>query len=129
MKICTRCFQKKDLTEFYKKTERKDGHRAECKICTKKYQKEYNKTEQGKETHRRNALCYYVRHPEFIKAKNAVNNTITAGKFPRLDSLQCNYCPVQAKQYHHYKGYAPEHWFDVIPVCIPCHKKCHRKIA
>ncbi|GAG26296.1 unnamed protein product, partial [marine sediment metagenome] len=29
----------------------------------------------------------------------------------------------QAEQYHHPNGYEPEHWFNIIPICIKCHNK------
>ena len=33
MKICCTCKLKKKLTEFFKKTESKDGYQSQCKVC------------------------------------------------------------------------------------------------
>lgn len=56
------------------------------------------------------------------RAKRAVNNAILRGRFPRIATRQCADCGGQAQQYHH-ESYKPEHWLDVIPLCIRCHKK------
>ena len=62
--------------------------------------------------------------------------------FPREDTdcgkpaeCRCGRCPRHclcagdvfdpAKHYHHYKGYDPEHWLDVEPLCLSCHQKEH----
>ena len=75
-----------------------------------------------------------LRYPKQIKARSAVNNLITAGRMSRPVSLQCHYCPNPAKQYHHWHGYEPEHWLDVVPACRDCHikedgKPCGEKVA
>ena len=57
-KVCKKCQEEKVLTEFYKHKIFKDGRRAICKCCTKKYveensgtikkyQKEYYKKNEG----------------------------------------------------------------------------------
>jgi hypothetical protein len=44
MKQCTKCKEEKELTEFHKKSESKDGHNARCKACVKlHHQKWYAK--------------------------------------------------------------------------------------
>ena len=125
-KSCSKCKQIKSLTEFYKKHDNKDGHRNECKTCWLKY----TQSEKGKATHKRHRQSekYKVyqkrlkaRHPERVKAHSAVNNTIAIGKLPRANTKLCHCCPKPAQQYQHYKGYKPEHWLDVVPVCIKCH--------
>lgn len=72
---------------------------------------------------------YVIAHPKQIKAIYKVYCAITSGKMPRPDTLQCISCPAQAQHYHHSKGYEPEHWFDVIPVCRNCHREIHKKSA
>ena len=44
MKKCTTCKVEKELTEFHKKKESKDGLRADCKSCKKEYDKEHYQT-------------------------------------------------------------------------------------
>jgi len=135
-KRCSKCKHFKKLSEFHKDLNKRDGYRPNCKICNLKRHGIYHKTEQGKATIKKYrqspegkvALAtgikrYYSRHPEVRNAHTAVNNAITVGKLPRVDTLQCHYCPAQAEQYHHYKGYEPEHWLDVVPVCIKCHSQ------
>jgi hypothetical protein len=39
MKICTRCKDKKELSEFYKSPGSKDGYRIYCKTCYSKLRK------------------------------------------------------------------------------------------
>lgn len=85
--------------------------------------KRYSKTKKGREVQITARKRFNTRHPEQIKAKDAVNHAVKSGRLPRPDSLQCHYCPAQAKEYHHYKGYAPEHRLDVVPVCIKCHNE------
>jgi hypothetical protein len=44
---------------------------------------------------------------------------------PRVRNLQCHYCGNRAHQYHHHRGYAPEHWLDVVPACRKCDRLQH----
>lgn len=146
MKTCIKCYQEKELTEFHKNSGMRDNHLNTCKVCqlniTTEYTKKYRQTKQGKIKQRKYAQCYRqsekgkiaqrnfrIRHPECIKAGNAITIAIRCGKLPHPFNLTCHYCLMQAKQYHHYKGYAPEYQLDVIPVCKSCHTKLHWKIA
>ena len=43
MKICTQCKVPKELKEFYKRKNRKNGYMSECKKCYKKRNKTYHK--------------------------------------------------------------------------------------
>ena len=86
-------------------------------------EKRYRQSDKGKAVHRTVIKRFNTRHPNQEKATHAVNHAIAAGKLPRPDTLLCHYCGEQAKHYHHHKGYAPNNWLKVIPVCIKCHKK------
>ena len=79
--------------------------------------KRFQQTDKMKTAQRK----YYLKYPERRKARSAVDWAIRSGKLPRPDSLQCHYCNCLAKEYHHYKGYKPEYWLDVVPVCMKCH--------
>ena len=92
-------------------------------------QERYQQSEKGKNIYKANARLYRLRHPEREKAYIAVSNAIRRGNLPRPDALQCHYCPAQAKEYHHWRGYMPVCRLDVLPVCIKCHKNIHKKIA
>lgn len=60
------------------------------------------------------------------KAHAKVRDAIKAGRIPRADTLICNRCGSQARDYHHW-SYLPEHWLDVEPLCRNCHLKHHEK--
>lgn len=87
----------------------------------------YQNSKKGKVNSNRKMKRYSIRHPERKKARSAVESAVRTGRLPRPDTLQCHYCPKQAKEWHHHKGYEPKHWLDVVPICIPCHRKCHIK--
>ena len=48
MKKCTTCNLKKELNEFHKKRDTKDGFNQSCKFCRKKHGKEYRKNNKDK---------------------------------------------------------------------------------
>ncbi len=159
IKQCSKCKQSKSSSEFYIDRSKKDGLTSYCKLCQKKYQqstkyktaekirenryvqtdkgranrrkaaKKYQNSAKGKAMKRVRLRCFYARNPNYAKAVNVTNHAVQAGKIPRPDSLLCRYCPKPAQQYHHWHGYEPEHWLDVVPTCIDCHKKRHRRIA
>jgi len=91
--------------------------------------KAYYKTDKGKAIRRAARKRFYIRYPNRLKAKGAVSSAIRVGKLPHPDTLQCYYCPESAKQYHHWHGYKPEHWLDVVPICQKCHPKLRVKFA
>ena len=128
------------MSEFRKDRSKKDGHKSHCKICCKEYDKEYQqteegkvailraikkyqKTEKGKATKKRAIQKANLTYPKVFKANTAVNNAIRDGKLIKPKTLQCHYCSVPAIEYHHHKGYEPEFWLDVIPICQKCHIK------
>ena len=41
MKYCTGCEQTKELTEFYKDSQKRDGLQSRCKVCIKAYKKKW----------------------------------------------------------------------------------------
>lgn len=156
-KYCPDCKQNKPLSEFNKSRTRKGGFQSYCKSCLKAYQKTYQQSEKGKAICRKATTKYQQTfnykvvsanyrqslmgkaahrkadakskaiHPNNIKAKDAVNNAIRAGKLPRPNTWLCHYCTRPAQEYHHWHGYEPEHYLDVIPACRECHKKEHRR--
>lgn len=95
----------------------------------KQVTKRYLQSEKGKVKTRKAAKNWQLKYPEQIKAQQAVKRAIKKGKLPHPGTLQCHYCPNQAKDYHHWHGYEPEHWLDVIPVCKKCHNKTYGKSA
>jgi len=150
-KICQSKYQAK-YQKMYSQTERgRTAHkRAMARylktdkgaILTKARSRQYIQTEHGRTTRKRYSQSkkgksiqkiaqkhYRMGHLERRKAVEAIRYAIITGKLCRPDSLQCCYCPKQAKEYHHHKGYAPEHWLYVQPVCRDCHINIHWGVA
>ena len=131
MKTCITCKQSKLLSEYHRHCTNKDRHQSICKACTIIYQKANRKCyRQDKKLnalynarYKRYALC----HPERIKAKNAITHAVHRNKMNRPETLHCMKCFEQATEYHH-PSYAPEHRFDVIPVCAECHRQIHTNL-
>ena len=55
-KACTKCKKVQPISAFYKRTDRKDGRRADCKTCFKKYKKDYSRTREGLILQRYNSM-------------------------------------------------------------------------
>lgn len=138
-KRCSKCKEIKPLSEFYTDHSRKNGHQCYCKICSNKDVGKYRQTEKGRKVSRRavskyeqtekgkeHRKCRARKHPEIIKARQHIADAIRWGKLPPAESLQCS-CGEPAKHYHHWHGYEPEHWLDVIPVCVKCHTNRNKK--
>jgi len=112
----------------YKKTPKGKAAKAKYrqspkgKASRRKEVAKYRQSPNGKATMKR----FNARHPNNVRAKNAVNNAIRDGRLPRPDTRRCHCCPNPAQQYHHWYGYKPEHWLDVVPVCKKCHSKIHK---
>lgn len=61
------------------------------------------------------------------KARAAVNKAVLRGDLPHATTQVCTLCEeASAKEYHHYAGYEPENWYEVIPLCTVCHGREHR---
>jgi hypothetical protein len=84
MKICTKCKENKNLSEFYKQKNGKDGVRADCKACIKVYsanrysmapEKINAKNRAWQKANREkvkiNRALYYEANSEELKAKSA----------------------------------------------------------
>jgi len=65
MKICTKCNVEKNLFEFSKKPNTKDGLAYKCKQCYKEYH--YNNIDKIKETHKKNFQNFKNNFPEKYK--------------------------------------------------------------
>lgn len=62
-----------------------------------------------------------------VRARTVVNRAVRRGMLPPAWSMVCDGCDeAQAAEWHHHKGYEPEHRLDVIPLCLDCHGEEHR---
>jgi len=138
-KRCTKCKQVKPVSDFLKDARHSDGLFSRCIACLKVDKKIYYHTKPGYREHHNQkcrdwakdnpekkailAKLEKLRHPEKVAARQAVGVAVFSGKLPRVKTLVCRACGGNASEYHHYLGYAKEHWLDVIPYCTLCHKK------
>jgi hypothetical protein len=76
-KRCSHCKQLKNITDFYKSKNCKDGHTNQCKIC----QLTYFKSEKGKIAHRRAIDAYQDRNRERIIKYGREYRASDHGKF------------------------------------------------
>lgn len=129
--VCRRYRQ----TAKYKTGHKLYSHTDKAKAARKRYRKSkegktarkrYRNSKKGKIVHSRAHRKYDFRNPEKIKAKRAVYYAVKIGKLPKVKTLQCYLCFESAQQYHHYLGYEPKHYLDVLPVCRKCHRKIHK---
>ncbi len=79
LKICTKCKEEKNINEFHKRTQSKDGYHFNCKKCIKEGQKDYysNNKERQKELSNK----FKFNNPTYLKTyyqnnKKILNNKI-----------------------------------------------------
>lgn len=105
MKTCGRCKQNKQLSEFNKKRNSKDGRQAICRVCSNKLSKEH-----------------YKNDPETHKKRVAKNNkkTIKNNRRKLLDILQDSKCTdcgnknVLVLEFDHVRGTKKGHISDFV---------------
>jgi len=107
-------------------------HRADVKrrqsVKFRISQKRYRESEKGLTSQRVGRMRYIAHHPERYKARYLISSAIQSGKLPKAKTLQCS-CGEKAQHYHHHLDYAPEHIYDVIPVCRECHSQVNSDCA
>jgi len=57
MKVCSKCKEVKDESEFYKDKSKKDGLRPDCKVCVKKQDIQYRQKNKDKIKERKKKYC------------------------------------------------------------------------
>ena len=137
-KKCFKCNETKDLGEFYKHSQMKDGHLNKCKKCTKKdvsenYYKNIDRAreyerERFQRPERKAKIAEYQRkrrkkNPEKYKANTAVCNAIRDGK---LERKPCEVCGDPESQAHHEDYSKP---FEVRWLCFVHHRQAHGQLA
>lgn len=134
-KLCRFCNKVLPIERFSKNYTLKDGHSNKCRACQSAYDKANGarklemerlrmQTNKGKEVRRRANINARQRHPEQVKAHNAITNAVRDGKLPHVSTQVCQKCGNKAQQYHHH-SYDPDFWLDVVPLCIKCHRLVH----
>lgn len=102
MKVCTKCGELKDFTEFYRDKTKKNGLRPECRFCqnlyrrtklheyTRTYTRNYNKTEKYKKYSReryKNDIDFRIRRLLRNRIRLALRNNQKTGH--TLEILGC----------------------------------------
>ena len=62
-----------------------------------------------------------LRRRDHDGARHAIQALIGRGAIRPASAFSCVSCGRRAAQYDHHLGYEHDHWYDVEPVCIPCH--------
>ena len=151
MKVCFKCNAEKELTEFYKHSQMKDGRVNKCKDCNRldvvnntnkniEYYKEYDK-KRAMLPHRVKARCNYQKTPagknsmQKARKKYADNNPVKRNAVCMVSNAvrdgrlkkpsNCTICGEAKPRIHghHYDYTKP---LDVIWCCPSCHSKIHK---
>jgi len=144
-KVCNTCLKELPVDMFHKNKSALDGLQYRCKSCTKLYdkqycidnaehikerRKQYSQSERGKEIAIKKTQKWVEKNPEKYKAHQALNSAIRTGTFP--PPTKCSVCGVSSEikriVYHHWRGYLPENYFDVIEYCDVHHKAEHSRL-
>ncbi len=92
-------------------------------------QRKYCISQKGRNALKARRVRYRKICPEKAKARTAVGNAVARGKLWSAKECECVYCGEQARNWHHWAGYEPEHWFDIIPLCQKCDSFAHGNIV
>jgi hypothetical protein len=112
--------------EVVRKSVRKYQRTARGQVVIAQSKLRYRLSEKGRATNVRGTLAYRRRHPERYAAREAVYRALRKGVLKRAEGcLRC--CQGVKVQAHHHRGYAPEHWLDVVWLCRSCHLTMHQK--
>lgn len=149
-KVCRSCGLTKEISDYYRHPQMKDGHLNKCKTCQKQStsdararnpdyyleydrnrgnaphrvqaRKEYQKTDAGRAAHARALAKQREAHPKKASARYAVSNALRDG---RLDKLPCMVCGSNTVEGHHPDYDRP---LDVVWLCPLHHRQTHAMV-
>ena len=125
LKTCSKCGEVKPLNEFpWRTSENRElnGRHGQCRQCLTEYRREHFKKKSGTSlTNAEIQSTYRQKHPDRVKAKNAVKTAIAKGSLERLPYCEnCGkWCKVEA---HHFDYEEP---LNVQWLCKKCHTTEH----
>ena len=130
-KQCFKCKKEKDLSEFYKHNQMKDGHLNKCKECNKidaintrnariEHYREYDR-KRGNRQDNQYMAEYREKYPNKYKAHTMVNNAIKSGK---LFHEPCEVCNTVDNVHAHHDDYLRP--LNIRWLCAAHHSQWHR---
>jgi hypothetical protein len=141
-KKCSACQTMKPIDQFYKNAAMKDGHSHNCMECTRRLRNEYHDrkgrvtakkyierkmlnptfVETFKKQNKDKQTRYRLNNSLKIKARQAIFIALRAGTI--VKPLVCDLCrrPLLVEA-HHWHGYTPDKWLDVVWACGECHNQ------
>jgi hypothetical protein len=137
-KVCSKCLENKDVSEFYESKNLRCGYSSICKLCTKKYYQEnkekfYKSNKKWKESNpekvKELADAYRLRDIERYR-RNKTKYYITHTKSERKRSLeyQRNLKISSPEELKEIKRKATENWCNRNPEKVKAHTIFHKAI-
>lgn len=137
MKICFKCSEEKELSEFYPHKQMADGHLNKCRSCTRRdvsehragnlsavreYDRNRSSLPHRREKNRVITAAWRKANPERRAAQHALNSAVRSGKVVPWPVCAMYYCDVTKVEAHHPDYSRP---LDVVWLCSPHHKQAH----
>jgi len=122
------------LNCFHSNKSTHDGLRNYCKVCTRKYRNDRyknkkdrivsipyaQKTEEQKQKMRESIKKHRIKNKVKTMARSAVFIAVRSGRI--IKPKYCATCGMDLPlECHHWKGYSPKYFTDVIWLCKKCH--------
>lgn len=152
MKYCIRCEQDKELDEFYKNKQKKDGYNTYCKLCSIKYNKEHdspqsrlNWRQNNKDYNKKLHKDYYEKnkkilneqskkflktpHGKFLAYKNGAKKRnieflLSVEQFNIFWNQNCSYCNDEIETIGIDRRDSNKGY--ILENCTPCCAKCNQ---
>jgi hypothetical protein len=133
LKRCTCCKVWHSVGEYGIDRSRFDRRSPKCKTCAAQLRKRRYTPVHPDFRKPKGPTLFPNRNGDKRQARIRVNQLVRRGAIPAPSDLPCALCGHIKNdlrhEYHHHKGYAPEHHTTVIPVCSRCHHKVHPRKA
>lgn len=128
-KVCVKCKVPKDLGDFNKKKNAKDGYNAYCKICNKEYLKEHY--EKNKQYYIDKARNYCQKTRDWANGIKEISGCVRCGESD-IACLDFHHTGDEKKDFTISKviglGYSIDSIKKEIDKCIILCANCHRKL-
>lgn len=140
-KTCQTCKTYQPLAAFPRHRGSRDGHRVHCRDCllSGRYQpkpetpaqsarrKVRQSTPKSRRSHAAALQRWAEREPLQVLAKKEVNKAVLTRRLIKSQRCQAEGCSSTKNIEAHHHSYQPEHWFDVLWCCAPCHRRGHAR--